>query len=271
MSESIGESIIDDEPQFKVNSDGGRKGSNKVLLILTVLIVFCVLLVSFSDDIAVFFEEKNIESFTNNEFNELPNSEVLDVNNPSLTPDKEFIEGDDYLIINDGTNDSLGQDVSFTSDVIVDSSVIDKLEDINYKLDSLTNNINLLAIAVNESSIDKQIISNINDSVDNIYKILLSEEKDNLKRHEFIRSAFNKFNTFSSDIKIQSEQFDFEILHAETWANEKRLIGYKKSSPRYIEKLYVGDNVGMWFLSKIEDSNVIFTSKDGESKKVMIP
>jgi hypothetical protein len=268
MSESIGESIIDDEPQFKVNNKGGKKGSNKVLLILTVLIVFCVLLVSFSDDIVVFFQERNIESVTNSE---LLNSEILDVNNTPLTSGKEFIESDDYLIINDVHNDSLPEDVSLASGVIVDSSIIDKLEDINYKLNSLTNNINSLVVAVNESSIDNKIISNINDSVDNIYKILLSEEKDNLKRHEFIRSAFSKFNTFSSDIKMQSERFDFEVLHAETWAGKKRLIGYKKSSPRHIEKLYIGDNVGIWFLSKIEDSNIIFTTKDGESKKVMIP
>lgn len=273
MSE-VSEELETDEPQFKVKkSDSKGIGSTKTLMILTMLVVLCVALVAGYDDIISFLKKDKPEIATAEystktaEIKTFKLGRVSERKSIDVKQD-ESINGQENLV--SGDVPLTRADSIISADVNV--TILDKLESIEERLVNINRDMMLMRDGLgNDIALNKELISGMEDGVGEIYQSLLSIEKDGSKRHTFIRNAFSKFNNFSSQVKTRNEEFDFEILHAESWAGKKRLIGYEKSTPNQVKKIYVGDRVGRWLLSDISNSNAVFKFDDGTLKEVVLP
>ena len=96
----------------------------------------------------------------------------------------------------------------------------------------------------------------LDNKVDNITNLLDASGKK-------IQTIIHGVDGFRSETERKLQAFTFKVTHSEYYAGKKRLLGYDRSMPNTLLKLYEGNEVGLWKLLAINENEAVFVHKDG--------
>ncbi|GEA09116.1 hypothetical protein KUL42_38770 [Alteromonas sp. KUL42] len=277
-----------DEPQFTVPEDSQSEKRKAWPVVL--FIIFALTLLS---GLIYFIFSGSLDNLLTKETNVPASSKTHYFVEETAMPSSEILNVD-YTI--EGESGSSVDDEFTTEDVIVDVGTVGEqsttVEEANLNegqpvstvsinsatLRSILSQISELKGAVYSLSSDVQVVRGelkvvhralgqqnldgmsqvraLDNKVDNITNLLDASGKK-------IQTIIHGVDGFRVETERKLQAFTFKVTHSEYYAGKHRLLGYDRSMPNTLLKLYEGNEVGLWKLLSINENEAVFMHKDG--------
>lgn len=144
------------------------------------------------------------------------------------------------------------------------TDLVDKTTELTAQVSSLKNEIDDLKR--NQKSVDRSLDAGFSNLSEQVNKVL---DRDS-KSESALLTAIGDLKGYKSDVQAQRVKFDLNVLHVESYGGQLRLICLDKANPQKVQKIFVGDSVGLWVLKDLKEYKATFVHVDGVEHEEVI-